>query len=66
MECSSVVCDEEENTLTEEQKEAIEFSDTTDGAQTDEAQEAIDEMNEAHDLDRTLVSNKYPISFVMQ
>ena len=38
VECSSVVFDEEENAYTEEQMKAIEFPDTTDEAQTNEAQ----------------------------
>jgi len=49
--CSSVAFDEEENANTEEQKEAIEFPDTTNEAQTNEAQEAIHEMNDAYGLE---------------
>jgi len=67
--CSSVVFDEEENAHTDEQKEAIEFPDTTDEAQTDEvqkvesdeaqeaqtdeAQKAIHELNHVHGLENT-------------
>jgi len=50
VECASVVFDEEENTHAEEQKEAIEFPDTTNEAQTDEAQGKIHEMNDSHGL----------------
>jgi len=56
VECSSVVFDEEENACTEEQMEAIQFPDTTDEAQTDqtdEAQEEIHEMNDAYGLENT-------------
>ena len=49
VECSSVVFDEEENAHTEEQKEVIEFPDTTDEVQADGAQDRIHEMNDAHD-----------------
>jgi len=63
VECSSVVFDEEENAHPEDQKEAIEFPDTTDKAQTDEmqtdeeqtdeAQDAIHKMNDTESLDNT-------------
>jgi len=53
VECSSVVFDEEESERTEEQTDAIEFPDTTDEAQTNEAQDAIHEMNDAHVLENT-------------
>jgi len=56
VECASVVFDEEENAHTEEQTEAIQFPDTTDEAQTDqtdEAQDEIHEMNDAHGLENT-------------
>jgi len=58
VECSSVVFDEEENAHTEEQKEAIEFPDTTNEAhtneaQTDVAQDEIHEMNDTHGLVNT-------------
>jgi len=58
VECSSVVFDEEENAHTEEQKEAIEFPDTIDEAQTDEtrtdeAQDEIHEMNDTESLENT-------------
>jgi len=63
VECSSVVFDEEENAHTEDQKEAIEFPDTTDEAQTDktqtnkaqtdEAQDDIHEMNDTESLKNT-------------
>jgi len=56
VECSSVVFDEEENAHTEEQTEAIQFPDTTDEAQTDQTDEAHDEiheMNDAHCLENT-------------
>ena len=49
VECSSVVFDEEENAHIEEQKEVIEFPDTTDEVQADGAQDRIHEMNDAHD-----------------
>jgi len=49
VECSSVVFDEEENAHTEEQKEVIEFPDTTDEVQADGAQDRIHEINDAHD-----------------
>ena len=51
MDCSSVVFNEEENRHTEEQKEAIEFPDTTDEAQTDEVQGEIHEINDSHGLE---------------
>jgi len=51
VECSSVVFDEEENAHAEEQKEAIEFPDTTDEAQTNEAQGEIHEINDSHGLE---------------
>jgi len=56
VECSSVVFDEEENAHTEEQMEAIQFPDTTNEAQTDqtdEAQDEIHEMNDVHGLENT-------------
>ena len=56
VECSSVVFDEEANAHTEEQTEAIQFPDTTDEAQTDQTDEAHDEiheMNDAHGLENT-------------
>jgi len=49
VECSSVVFDEEENAHKEEQKEVIEFPDTTDKVQADGAQDRIHEINDAHD-----------------
>jgi transposase InsO family protein len=52
VECSSVVFDEEENAHTEEQTEAIEFPNTTNEAQIEEAQtdRALqDEIHEIHD-----------------
>jgi len=49
VECSSVMFDEEENAHTEEQKEVIEFPDTTDEVQADGAQDRIHEINDAHE-----------------
>jgi len=56
VECSSVVFDEEENTYTEEQMEAIDFPDTTDEAQTYEAQEVqTDKVQEVfHQMNNVL------------
>jgi len=48
VEYSSVVFDEEENTHTEEQTEAIQFPDTT-----DEVQDEIHQMNDTHGLENT-------------
>ena len=45
--------DAEENAHTEEQMVAIEFPDSTDKAQTDEAQDEIHEMNDTHGLENT-------------
>jgi predicted DNA-binding protein YlxM (UPF0122 family) len=52
VECSSVVFDEEENAHTEEQKEAIEFPDTT-----DDALDEIHEKNDTHGLENTSKSS---------
>jgi len=59
VECSSVVFDEEENAHTEEQTEAIEFSDTTNEAQIEKAQtdrapqDKIHEINDTQGLENT-------------
>jgi len=59
VECSSVVFDEEENARTEEKTEAIEFSDTTNEAQIEEAQtdrapqDEIHEINDRQGLENT-------------
>ena len=53
VECSSVVFDEEENAHTKEQTEAIEFSDTTNEAQIEEAQTDKAPQDEIHEVNDT-------------
>ena len=53
VECSSVVFNEEENAHTEEQTEGIEFSDTTNEAQIEEAQTDRAPQDEIHKINDT-------------